>query len=78
VGVPIEPRYQGPGTVGHSRRRHSRPLRDRWRIPSHGVGRGWKCAHISRECARRRRTPPVIHDPSGEFARLPLPLRQQP
>lgn len=78
VGVPIESRYQGPGAVGQFRRSHFRPLRDLWRITSHVVVQVWKYGHIFREYARTRRNPPVIHDPSGEFARLPVPLRQQP
>lgn len=78
VGVPIESRYQGPGAIGQFRRSHFRPLRDLWRITSHVVRQVVANGNVVAEYRRTRRHPPVIHDPSGEFARMPAPLRQQP
>lgn len=77
VGVPIESRYQGPGAVGQFRKSHFRPLRDLWRITSHVVRQVLGQGNVFAEYRRTRRNPPVIHDPSGEFARMPAPLRQQ-
>lgn len=77
VGVPIESRYQGAGAVGQFRKSHFRPLRDLWRITSHVVRQVLGQGNVFAEYRRTRRNPPVIHDPSGEFARMPAPLRQQ-
>ena len=77
VGVPIESRYQGPGAVGQFRKSHFRPLRDLWRITSHVVKQVWAQDDVMAEYRRTRANPPVIHDPSGEFARMPAPLRQE-
>ncbi|RZA17967.1 MAG: glycosyltransferase family 2 protein [Lysobacteraceae bacterium] len=69
VSVPIEARYNQVHGAPHFRPSHFRPLRDLWRITS----------HIVLQCVRRgglwqvrrqvRVNPPVIDDPSGEFAR---------
>ena len=77
VGVPIESRYQGAGAVGQFRKSHFRPLRDLWRITSHVVKQVVGYGHVLTEYRRTRAHPPVIHDPSGEFARFPAPLRQE-
>ena len=77
VGVPIESRYQGAGAVGQFRKSHFRPLRDLWRITSHVVKQVWGRGNVVAEYRRTRANPPVIHDPSGEFARLPAALRQE-
>jgi hypothetical protein len=68
VSVPIEARYSQIHGAPDFRPSHFRPLRDLWRITS----------HIVLQCVRRgglwevrkqvRRHPPVIDDPSGEFA----------
>lgn len=71
VSVPIESRYQaahGPVTF---RKSHFRPLRDLWRITSHVVGQVLARGDVLREYRRTRASPPVIHDPSGEFAPQP-------
>jgi glycosyltransferase involved in cell wall biosynthesis len=74
VSVPIESRYQGPGAAAQFRKSHFRPLRDLWRITAH-VSRQ-VLAHESplAEYRRTRAHPPVIHDPTGEFATAPLTL----
>jgi glycosyltransferase involved in cell wall biosynthesis len=77
VGVPIESRYQGPGAVGQFRKSHFRPLRDLWRITSHVVKQVWAQENLLDVYRCTRANPPVIHDPNGEFARLPSPLRQE-
>ena len=69
VSVPIEARYNEVHGAPSFRPSHFRPLRDLWRITS----------HIDLQCVRRgglwqvhrrvRAHPPVIDDPSGEFAR---------
>ncbi|MCC8362984.1 glycosyltransferase family 2 protein [Lysobacter sp. A6] len=74
VSVPIESRYQGPGVAGQFRKSHFRPLRDLYRITSHVVGQVLSLDDVLAEYRRTRNTPPVIHDPSGEFA-APPPLR---
>ena len=68
VSIPIEARYNVVHGAPDFRPSHFRPLRDLWRITS----------HIVLQCVRRgglwqvhqqvRVTPPVIDDPSGEFA----------
>jgi glycosyltransferase involved in cell wall biosynthesis len=73
VSVPIESRYQGAEPEGAQfRKSHFRPLRDLWRITSHVVTQVWGHGNLIREYRTTRAYPPVIHDPSGEFARAPL------
>jgi glycosyltransferase involved in cell wall biosynthesis len=74
VSVPIESRYQGPGVAGQFRKSHFRPLRDLYRITSHVVKQVLSLDDVFAEYRRTRANPPVIHDPSGEFA-TPPPLR---
>jgi len=71
VSVPIEARYNQVHGAPSFRPSHFRPLRDLWRITS----------HIVLQCVRRgglwdvhrqaRAHPPVIDDPTGEFAVAP-------
>ena len=68
VSIPIESRYHGPDAVEQFRRSHFRPLRDLWRITSHVVAQIVARGDALREYRRTRATPPVIHDPTGEFA----------
>ena len=77
VGVPIESRYQGPGAVGQFRKSHFRPLRDLWRITSHVVAQIFARGGVLQEYRRTRAAPPVIHDPSGEFAPALTPQPQR-
>ena len=74
VSVPIESRYQGPGAAGQFRKSHFRPLRDLWRITSHVVKQVLAQGNVVAEYRRTRMHPPVIHDPTGEFAPAPMPL----
>jgi glycosyltransferase involved in cell wall biosynthesis len=74
VSVPIESRYQGPGVAGQFRKSHFRPLRDLYRITSHVVAQVVGYGSVVAEYRSTRAHPPVIHDPTGEFA-TPPPLR---
>lgn len=71
VSIPIESRYQAPTGPVRYRKSHFRPLRDLWRITAHVVGRVIAYGNIATEYRRTRRTPVVIHDPTGEFAPAP-------
>jgi len=74
VSVPIESRYQGPGAAQQFRKSHFRPLRDLWRITSHVTRQILTRGNALAEYRRTRAHPPVIHDPTGEFAPPPMPL----
>ena len=74
VSVPIESRYQGPGAAQQFRKSHFRPLRDLWRITSHVVMQVLSAGDVLSTYRRTRAHPPVIHDPSGEFAPSGMPL----
>jgi glycosyltransferase involved in cell wall biosynthesis len=74
VSVPIESRYQGPGAAAQFRKSHFRPLQDLWRITSHVVKQVLGYGNAFTEYRRTRAHPPVIHDPSGEFAPAGMPL----
>ena len=74
VSVPIESRYQGPGAAAQFRKSHFRPLEDLWRITSHVVKQVLGYGNVFTEYRRTRAHPPVIHDPSGEFAPAGMPL----
>ena len=74
VSVPIESRYQGPGAAAQFRKSHFRPLQDLWRITSHVVKQVLGHGNVFTEYRRTRAHPPVIHDPTGEFAPAGMPL----
>jgi glycosyltransferase involved in cell wall biosynthesis len=74
VSVPIESRYPGPGAAAQFRKSHFRPLRDLWRITSHVTRQILADGNVVAEYRRTRAHPPVIHDPTGEFASAPMPL----
>jgi len=74
VSVPIESRYQGPGAAAQFRKSHFRPLEDLWRITSHVVKQVLGYGNAFTEYRRTRAHPPVIHDPTGEFAPAGMPL----
>jgi glycosyltransferase involved in cell wall biosynthesis len=74
VSVPIESRYQGPGAGAQFRKSHFRPLRDLWRITSHVAAQILRYGNVVAEYRRTRAHPPVIHDPTGEFAKTARPL----
>ena len=69
VSVPIESRYQAPDGPREFRKSHFRPLHDLYRITSHVVAQVLARGDVMREYLRTRGTPPLIDDPSGEFAR---------
>jgi len=68
VSVPIESRYQSTEAPEQFRKSHFRPLRDLWRITSHVVAQVLRRGDILAQYRRVRANPPVIDDPSGEFA----------
>ncbi|GAB3382291.1 glycosyltransferase family 2 protein [Lysobacter fragariae] len=72
VSVPIESRYQGTQADGPQfRKSHFRPLHDLYRITSHVVKQVWSYGSVVREYRATRANPPVIFDPTGEFASVP-------
>jgi glycosyltransferase involved in cell wall biosynthesis len=77
VSVPIESRYACDDEPQQQfRRSHFRPLRDLWRITSHVSAQVWQRGNLFAEYRRVRATPPLIDDPSGEFASLPAAQAQ--
>lgn len=76
VSIPIESRYQAPSEPVRFRKSHFRPLRDLWRITEHVVRQAWTRGDVLGMYRGTRATPPLIFDPTGEFApplRAPLP-----
>ena len=69
VSVPIEARYNEVHGAPSFRPSHFRPLRDLWRITSHIVLQCVRRGGLWQVHRRVRMHPPVIDDPSGEFAR---------
>ena len=69
VSVPIEARYNQVHGAPSFRPSHFRPLRDLWRITSHIVLQCVRRGGLWQVHRRVRMHPPVIDDPSGEFAR---------
>lgn len=68
VSVPIEARYNLVHAAPDFRPSHFRPLRDLWRITSHIVLHCVRRGGLWQVRKRVRANPPVIDDPSGEFA----------
>ena len=68
VSIPIEARYNVVHAAPDFRPSHFRPLRDLWRITSHIVLQCVRRGGLWQVHQRVRVTPPVIDDPSGEFA----------
>ena len=68
VSVPIEARYNQIHGAPDFRPSHFRPLRDLWRITSHNVTQCLRRGGLWQVHQRVRCNPPVIDDPSGEFA----------
>ena len=74
VSVPIEARYNQVHGAPRFRPSHFRPLRDLWRITSHIVLQCLRRGGLYEVHQRVLANPPVIDDPSGEFAsETPLP-----
>ena len=74
VSVPIEARYNQVHGAPTFRPSHFRPLRDLWRITSHIVAQCVRRGGLWQVHRQARAHPPVIDDPSGEFA----PVRSLP
>lgn len=68
VSVPIESRYQREDSNEQFRASHFRPLRDFTRITTHIVRQCLKRGGIPAVYRSIRAHPPLIDDPSGEFA----------
>ena len=75
VSIPIEARYNVVHAAPDFRPSHFRPLRDLWRITSHIVLHCLRRGGLWRVHKRVQANPPVIDDPSGEFAADALLLR---
>ncbi len=71
VSVPIESRYASTGEAGQFRRSHFRPLNDLYRITSHIVLQALRHGHLRAVYRDIQAHPPLIDDPSGEFASPP-------
>ncbi len=76
VSVPIESRYQAAGSdpqspAEHFRASHFRPLRDFSRITWHIVAQSLRPLAMPAMYRRIRANPPLIDDPTGEFASAP-------
>jgi glycosyltransferase involved in cell wall biosynthesis len=76
VSVPIESRYKSVHSDEEFRASHFRPVRDFCRITSHIVRQAVGYGRIVRTYRNIRANPPLIHDPSGEFARVLTPHAQ--
>ena len=68
VSVPIESRYSVHDSDQQFRASHFRPLRDLWRITSHVVVQVLGHESLLSAWRKTRANPPVIDDPTGEFA----------
>lgn len=68
VSVPIESRYRSADSDEQFRASHFRPLTDLYRITSHIVLQALRYGDIPAVYRSIRANPPVIDDPSGEFA----------
>ncbi len=75
VSVPIEARYSEVLGAPTFRPSHFRPLRDLWRITSHIVAQCVRRGGLWQVHRQIRQHPPVIDDPSGEFAATPAAPR---
>ncbi len=72
VSVPIESRYKCVNSDEQFRPSHFKPLRDFSRITSHVVFGVLKRGGLAQTLRRIRLNPPLIDDPSGEFASAQL------
>jgi glycosyltransferase involved in cell wall biosynthesis len=73
VSVPIESRYQGPGSVQQFRRSHFRPLGDLYRITSHVVGRVWTWGGVVSRYAEARSNAAIVYNPEGSATTYAAP-----
>ena len=68
VSVPIESRYKSVHSDEEFRASHFKPVRDFSRITRHIVHQALRSDSILATYRSIRANPPLIHDPSGEFA----------
>ena len=68
VSIPIESRYSVHDSHEQFRASHFRPLRDLWRITSHVAYQVLSHESLLSAWRKTRANPPVIDDPTGEFA----------
>jgi glycosyltransferase involved in cell wall biosynthesis len=68
VSVPIEARYKAPDSDEQFRASHFKPLRDFLRITAHIVLQVLRRGGLFARWRAIRRNPPLVEDPSGEFA----------
>lgn len=78
VSVPIESRYQTQDSDEQFRASHFKPLRDFSRITSHIVLQCLRRGGVPAMYRRIRANPPLIDDPSGEFASAPAKVQANP
>jgi hypothetical protein len=69
VSVPIESRYKSVHSDEEFRASHFKPVRDFTRITRHIVHQALRSDSILATYRNIRANPPLIHDPTGEFAR---------
>ncbi len=77
VGVPIESRYKSVHSSEQFRASHFRPVRDFSRITTHIVRQVLQQGDMWATFRHIRANPPLIHDPSGEFAPALQPHAQR-
>ena len=68
VSVPIESRYKSVHSDEQFRASHFKPVRDFSRITRHIVHQALSSDNILATYRSIRANPPLIHDPTGEFA----------
>ncbi|MDQ3268803.1 MAG: glycosyltransferase family 2 protein [Pseudomonadota bacterium] len=73
VSVPIEARYQCADSLEQFRVSHFKPLRDFRRITVHIVLQVLRHGGMWAVYRRIRANPPLVYDPSGEFATVSTP-----
>ncbi|RYZ73907.1 MAG: glycosyltransferase family 2 protein [Lysobacteraceae bacterium] len=73
VSVPIESRYRSADSDEQFRASHFRPLTDLYRITRHIVLQAVGHGGLPSVYRRIKANPPIIDDPSGEFASGPSP-----
>ncbi len=76
VSVPIESRYRSVHSNEEFRASHFKPVRDFSRITTHIVRQALGHGNMAQMYRRIRANPPLIHDPSGEFAPTLTPHAQ--
>lgn len=68
VSVPIESRYATVHSGDQFRKSHFRVFRDLYRITTHVVRQAFRYGEVVQHIHKSRTHPPLIDDPTGEFA----------